>query len=75
MAASMLAESDIAADERRFAGREFGSAEIFLAEEAIERPGSCGCHEHALGIGPAIAIRGAYANEHGARRAQCDEFV
>ena len=59
MSAAVLAEGDVAIDERSFDGREFRDAEIFLAKQLVDGAGSHGGLEHALGVHPAVSLKRA----------------
>ena len=72
----MLAERDVAVDERGFHRREFCNAQTFLVQELVNGPCAKGRQKASLGVDPSIAILlRSRANEHGARGAERDEFV
>src|SRR5580704_18384766 len=78
VAGAVLAEGEVAVDEGSFDGRELGGADDcelaaldgadgFFAEEFVDGAGAdCG-EECAFGVGPAVALGGAAADEDGAR--------
>src|SRR5579863_1098830 len=86
VAGAVLAEGDVAVDERGFDRRELGGgdgdelaafdrAEGFFAEEFVDGAG-CDCGEKcAFGVGPAVALRGPATDEDGARGAERDELM
>lgn len=49
----MLAEGDIAIDQRGFHRRKVGGSQIFFAKESVNGNGGDGGKEHALGVDPA----------------------
>ena len=86
MAAAVLAEGDVAVDERSFDGWELGGADAgelaafdgadgLFAEEFVDRAGTDSGEECASCVSPAVALGGASTDEDGARRAEGDEFV
>ena len=57
--AAVLAEGDVAVDQRGFDGRELGGAQVLLAQQPVDRTGAHRRQEHALGVHPSVALRGA----------------
>jgi hypothetical protein len=76
VAAGVLAEAEVAGDERGANGWEVGGAEVAGTEEFVDGPGGDFGEEGAADVGPAVAaFGGASADEDRARRAEGDEFV
>ena len=71
----MLAEGEVAVDERGFDGWEFGGAEVFFAEEFVDGAGATAARNMPLASTQPSPSGGAAADEDGARRAEGDEFV
>ncbi len=59
VAAAVLAQGDVAVDERGLLGRELRRPEVLPAEQPIHRPGADAGQEHALRVDPAAFDRPA----------------
>src|SRR5579875_4034081 len=71
----VLAEANVAADQRRPDGRKLSGSKVFLSQKLVYWPCAYRCKEHAPGIHPPIPLSCAAADENRARGAQGDEFM
>src|SRR5579859_412158 len=53
VSSAVLAESDVAFDQRGFHGGKFGSPQILFAKQVVDGPGANSPEKHALAIDPA----------------------
>src|SRR6266436_6316945 len=76
MALAMLAEGDLAVDERRLNWRELRGSHVFFTKEPVDRPCRGSRHETAFRIDPSVAFAcGATANKDRTRSAERDQLM